>query len=227
LWFWNLQHISVCSCVPELPSVIPIICWLSISGSPDIAVMKKFGIFNESLMLNNLQSIAHHNGCQLQNSPETDRVQYISNHQWIEWLSKRYPDDVSYPDTRLAYATPPRGILPSISSVRNAVQAHLTSTLLPRLMVSDLTLYTYSIHRPIFTIRFSVLTHHSTPGYDPTTAMFLNSVYPLHSALEWFVLLHSKNISSFLNALNLWLPASSECHRSHTKLLGADVAYPS
>ena len=53
-------------------------------------------------MLNNLQSIAKENRNQCLDFPETDPVQYISNHPGIERLSKRYPVDVSYPDTRLA-----------------------------------------------------------------------------------------------------------------------------
>jgi hypothetical protein len=40
------------------------------------------------------------------------------------------------------------------------------------------------------------------------------------------MLLHSKHIFSFLNTLNLWLPAHTECHLSDTKLLGAGVADP-
>jgi len=44
--------------------------------------------------------------------------------------------------------------------------------------------------------------------------------------LELFILLDSKHIFSFLNALNLWLPAHTECHLSDTKLLGAGAAHP-
>jgi len=110
-------------------------------------------------------------------------------------------------------------IQPSISSLRNEVQAHLKSTLLSRLMVSDLTPHTYSIHRPILTSSHSLLT------YDPTPGMPMNRVYPLRIALEPFILLHSKHIFSFLNALNLWLPAHTECHLSDTKLLGAGAAH--
>ena len=50
--------------------------------------MKEFGIFTESSMLNNLQSISQENGSQLLDSPETDPVQYISNHPGIDRLSK-------------------------------------------------------------------------------------------------------------------------------------------
>ena len=89
---------------PELPRFIPIVCYLSISGAPDTRVTKEFGIFTESSMLNNLQSIEQENGSQLLDSPETVLVQYIANHPGIERLSKRYRVDVSYPETRHAYS---------------------------------------------------------------------------------------------------------------------------
>jgi len=86
-------------------------------------------------------------------------------------------------------------------------------------MVSDLPPHAYSIHRPILTRSHSLLT------YDPTSGTPLNPVYTLRNALERFILLHSKHIFSFLNALNLWLPAHTECHLSDTKLLGAGAAH--
>jgi hypothetical protein len=63
---------------------------LSISGAPDTRVMKEFGIYPESSMLHNFQSIAQENRFQLLDPPETDPVQYISNNPGINKLSKRY-----------------------------------------------------------------------------------------------------------------------------------------
>jgi len=197
LWFGNLHTRSVFAGAPELPSLIPILCCLPISGAPDTRVTKEFRIFTNSSMLNNLQSIAQENCSHLLDSPETDSVQYITTHPGIDRLSKRYRVDLSYPETRLTYSRLTRRIQMSISSLRNEVQAHLKSTLLSRLMVSDLTPQAYSIHRPILTCSHSLLTCYPTPG------MPLNCVSPLHIALEWFILLHSKHIFSFLNALNL------------------------
>jgi len=54
----------------------------------------------------------------------------ISNHPGIERLSKRYAVDVSYPESRLAYSRLTRSIQPSISSLRNEVQADLKDTML-------------------------------------------------------------------------------------------------
>jgi hypothetical protein len=108
---------------------------------------------------------------------------------------------ISYPETQLTYSRLPRSEQPSISSLRNEIQAHLRSTLLSRLMVWDLTPHAYSIQRPILTSRDQLL------SYDPTPGTPLNCAYPLRITLEWFILLHSKHIWSFLNALNLWLPA--------------------
>jgi len=104
LWFRNLQTRSVFSGGPELPSMIPIICCKFISGSPDTRVMTECGIFTESTMLNNLQSIAQENHCQLLEFPETDLGHYISNHPWIDRLSRRYRGDVLYSKTRLEYS---------------------------------------------------------------------------------------------------------------------------
>ena len=152
-------------------------------------------------MLNNIQSIAQEIRCQLLDPPEADPVQYISNYPWILRQSKRNRVDVSFPETLLAYFRLTRSILPSISLLRHEVPAHLKSTLLSRLIVSDLTPHAYCIHRPILTSCYSLLT------YDPTPGTSLNCEYPLHITLEIVILLHSKQIFSFLNALNLWLPA--------------------
>ena len=94
LWFRNLQISSVFSGAPELPSLIPIICCLSMSGAQDTRVMKEFEIFNESTMLNHWQWIAQENCCQLFDSPETDPAQCISKHPGIDRLSKQYRVDV-------------------------------------------------------------------------------------------------------------------------------------
>jgi hypothetical protein len=136
----------------------------------------------------------------------------ISNHPGIERQSKRYRVDVSYPETRLAYSRLTRIVQPSISSLRNEVQAHLKSTILSSLMVSDLTPHAYSIHRPILTSRHSLL------SYAPTT----------RRASERFTFCSIRSIfSSFLNALNLCLPAHTKNHLSNTILLGAGAAHPS
>jgi hypothetical protein len=203
---------SVFSSAPELPRLIPILCCLSTSGAPDTRVTKELGIFTESSMVNNVQPIAQENHSQLFDLPETVPEQYISNHPAIDRRTKRYRVDVSYPETRLAYFRITQRIQPSISWVRNEVPAHLKSNLLSSSKVSDLTLHTYSIHRPILTRSKTLLTN------DPTPGMPLNCVFPLHIALEPFILLHSKHNFSFLNALNLWLPAHTEWHLSETKL---------
>ena len=72
----------------ELPSFIPIICCLYISGAPDARVTKELEIFTESTMLNKIESIALEYRCQLLDSPETDPVQYTSGHPEIDRLSK-------------------------------------------------------------------------------------------------------------------------------------------
>jgi hypothetical protein len=86
------------------PCVTQIIYYLSRSEAPDTRIGKEFGIFTESTMLNNLQSIAKENRNQHLDFPETDQAQYISNHIGIEKLSNQYPVDASYPETRLAYS---------------------------------------------------------------------------------------------------------------------------
>jgi len=159
--------------VPEPPCVIQIICFLSIAGTPDTTIAKEFGIFTESIMLNNLQSSAHENRYQHLNSPEPDPSRYISNHPGLQRLSKQYQVDVSYRETRLAYSRHTRRITPSISSLSNEIQAHLRSTLLLSVMVSDSTPHTYSIQWPISPCRHSSFTYHPTPGTP------LNHKYPL------------------------------------------------
>jgi len=186
---------------PEPPCVIQIIGNLSISGAPDTSIAKEFGIFSESTLLNNLQWIAKENRYQLLDFPETDPAQHISNHPGIERLSMPERVDELYPETWLAYSRLPRRKQLSISSLSNEIQAHLRSTLLSRLMVSDLTPHAYSILRPILTSCDQLLTYDPTPGTPP------NCAYPLRISLEWCILLHSKHIGSFLNVLNLWLPA--------------------
>jgi len=197
LWCPNQRTGFELSGAPEPPCKIQIISYLSISGAPDTRIAKEFGIFTESTMLNNIQWIAKENRYQLLDFPETDPAQYMSNHPGIERVSKRYPVDVSYPETQLAYSRLTRRIQLNISLLRNEIQPHLRSTLMSRLMVSDLILHAYSIYRPIVTSRHSLII------YDPTPGLPLNRAYPLRITLEWFILLHSRHISSFLNALNL------------------------
>ena len=181
--------------------MIQIIGNLSFSGAPDTRIANEFGISSESTLWNNLQSIAKENRYQLLDFSETDPAQHISDHPGIEQLSTPDRIDVSYPETWLACSRLTQRKQPSILSLRNEIQAHLRSTLLSRLMVSDLTPHVYSIQRPVLTSRDSLLTYVPTPGTP------LNCVYPLRITLEWFIVLHSKHISFFLNALNLWLPA--------------------
>jgi hypothetical protein len=95
------------SAAPECPGVIEIIGNMSISGAPDTRIAKEFGIFSESTLLNNLQSIAKENRCQLLDISETDPAQHISIHPGIEPLSMPDRVDVSYPETRLAYSRLP------------------------------------------------------------------------------------------------------------------------
>jgi hypothetical protein len=84
----------VFSGAPELPSLIPIPCCLSISGALDTRVTKELEIFTISSMLNNLQSIAQENRSELLDPPEKDPVQYISNHAGTDRQSKRYRVDI-------------------------------------------------------------------------------------------------------------------------------------
>ena len=188
LWYLNLRTGFKFPGAPEPPSVIQMICFMSVSGAPDITIANEFRKFTESTMLNNLEWIAQGNRYQHLDSPETDPAQYMSNHLGIERLSRRYRVDVSYPKTRQAYSRLTRTIQLSISSLWNQVHARLRSTLLLNLMVSDLTPHAYYIQRLISTTRFSLWT------YNPTSGMPLNCVYPLHITLEWFILLHSNHI---------------------------------
>jgi hypothetical protein len=123
-------------------------------------------------MLNNSQPIAHENHYQNLNSPETDPVQYISNHPEIEGLSKQYRGDVACPMTRLVYFTHTRRILTRSSSLSNEIQVHPRCTLLSSIMVSNWTPHAYSIHWQTSTCRLSLFTDDSTPG------TLLNREYP-------------------------------------------------
>jgi hypothetical protein len=158
--------------------VIQIICILSITGALDTRIAKDFGISTESIMLNNLQSIAHENRYQHLDSPVTEPSQYISNYPGIERLSKRYRVNVSYSKTRLAYSMISQRIQPSISSLSHGIQGHLRSTLPSIVMVSDLTPHAYSVQRLISTCRHSLFT------YDPTPGTPLNREYPLCITFE-------------------------------------------
>jgi len=129
-------------------------------------------------MLNSLQSIAHEYSYQHFDSPETDPSQYSSNHPGIQRLSKRFRVDVLYPKTRLAYSRRTRRIQPSILSLRNEVDAHLRSTLLSSVMVSNLTQHAYSIQWRMSICRHWLFT------YDPTPGMPLNREYPLCITFE-------------------------------------------
>ena len=104
---------------PELPRLNPIHYYLAISGAPDTRVTRDFGMFTESSMLNNVQSIAHENCSQLLDSTETDPVQYIANYPGIDRLSKRYRVDASHPEKWLMYSRLTHRIGRSISLLRN------------------------------------------------------------------------------------------------------------
>ena len=169
---------------PVPPCVHPIIVYLSISGAPDTRIAKEFRTFTESTMLNNLQSIAQENHYQLLNTPETDPALYNYNHPVIERLCEWYRVDSSYPKTWLAYSRLTRRIQPSISSLRNDVQAHLRSTLISSLMVSDLIPHAYSIQWPILTSCHSF--QHLIPHQDPWSIHFAPiQAYFLPSWMLW------------------------------------------
>ena len=202
LWKWILRTGFQLPGAPEPPCGIQIIWFLSVAGAPDTRIAKEFGIFTESTTLNNLQSIAHEYRYQHLDSPETDPSQYISNHPGMERLSKQYRVDVSYPKTQLTYSKLTGRIQLSIPSLRNEVQAHLRSTLLSSVMVSDWTPRTYSIQHLISTCRHSLFT------YDPTPGMPLNREYPLCITIEFCRCQHT------------------DCHLSDTELLGAGEAHP-
>ena len=129
-------------------------------------------------------------------------VLYLSNHPGIERLSKRYPDNVSYPKTRLAYSRLSRRLQPSILSHTNEVQAHLRSTLLSSVMVSDLAPHVCSIQRPISTMQ--ALNIHTWS-------------HSRHSSEPWIPTLHYLWICSWQH---------TDCHLSDMKLLGADATHP-
>jgi len=58
-WLYrNWQTRFVFSGTPEPPSLFPIICCMSISGTPDTRVTKFLGISSESTMVNNSESIS-------------------------------------------------------------------------------------------------------------------------------------------------------------------------
>jgi hypothetical protein len=158
--------------------VIEITGYLSISGTPDTRIAKEFSIFCESTILNYLQLFAKENRYQLLDCPETDPAQSISNHLGIERLSKPYPVDVLYPETRLVYSRLTWRIQLSISSLWNEIQLHLRSNLLSRLMVSDLIVHACSIQCPILTSHHRLLTYDSTPGRP------LKCAFALHITLE-------------------------------------------
>jgi len=189
LWYLHLWTGFQFSGAPEPQSMVLIICFLSISGAPNTRIAEEFMIFTELTMLNNLLSTVPENRNQHLNSPETDPAQYISNHPRIERLSKQYRVNLLYGKRWLAYSRLTWRIQLSVSSLKNEVQAHLRFTLLPSLIVSDMTPHSYSIQRLIETISHSLLTYDSTPG------MPLNHVFPLHITFERFILLHSKHIS--------------------------------
>jgi len=65
LWLRFLRTRSVYSGAPEPPSLIRIIWCVSVCGAPDTTVTKEFGIFNQSTILTDFQSIEHENCCQL------------------------------------------------------------------------------------------------------------------------------------------------------------------
>ena len=104
LWYLHQGTGLEFSSAPKPSCETPIIGYLSISGAPDTRIAKEFWIFTESTMLHNLQSIAKQDRNQLLDFPETDPAQYRSNHQEIGRVSKRYPVDESYPETRLMHS---------------------------------------------------------------------------------------------------------------------------
>jgi len=146
-----------CAGAPEPPCVIRVLCFLSISCAPDPRIVKEFGIFTKSTMLNNLQSIVQENHLQPLNTPETDSAQYTCNHSGIERLSNQYWVDITYSKIQLVYFRLTWRIQQSISSLKNEVNAHLRSALLLGLMVPDSSAHTYSIQWLILTSSHSLL----------------------------------------------------------------------
>ena len=178
LWYRILWTGFQLSDAPEPLFVIQRICFLSIADTTDTQIGQQFGILTDSIMVNCLQSIARENRYQHLESPETDPSQYISNHPGIERLSTRYRVDVFYPKTWHLYSRLNCRISPIISLLSNEIQAHLRSSLLSSVMVSDLTRHTYSIQWLILTCRHPLFTYDSTPD------MPLNHEYPLYITFE-------------------------------------------
>jgi len=183
LWNQNLQTGFQISAAPESPSVIAMIWFLSISGAPDATIAKEFAIFTESIMLNNLQSIAQENSYQHLDSPETDTGQLISHHLRIERLSKRYRVDVSYPKTWLAHSRLTRRIQCSIPHSRMKFR-HTSDPLSCRVLWSQIWHHTHILFK----------------GYFRHAGTHYSYMIPLQARL-WTVYTHSAL------PLNQWLPA--------------------
>jgi len=143
---------------PEPPCVTHIISFLSIAGALQTRIVKEFRMFTESIMLNNLQSIAEENRYQHLDSCETDQAQYIFIHPATQILSKGYRVDLSCYQTQIAYSRLTPRIPSNISTLSNEIQAHLKSTLLWSVMDSDLTPHAYSIQRQFSRSRYSLFT---------------------------------------------------------------------
>ena len=166
LWHQNLRKGFVFSGAYEPPSLIPIISCSSISGAPDTRVTNQQDWIilsrctRESLSTSQLFC-------------DWSSIVSLSNDPGIETLSKRYPLNVSYPKTWLAYSRLTRRIQPCISSLRNEVQSHLRSTLLSSVTVSDLTPHTYSIQWLISTTQALIIhiwshSRHASEPWIPT-----------------------------------------------------------
>ena len=76
-------------------------------------------------MMQHLQSIPKENRYQPFNFPETDPAEYISNHPGIERRSERNRLDELYPARRLGYFRVTQRIMPSLSLLRDKIQAQL------------------------------------------------------------------------------------------------------
>jgi len=202
VWYWNVRRRFVFSAVPELQRVIPIITCESISGPPDTRVTKGLRIFSESTMLNNSQWIAQENRCQLLDCPVSEPVLYLPNQPGVERHSKPWTVHVSYSKTQLTYSRLTWGIQLSVSSLRNEVQAHLRSTLLSSVMVSNLTPHADSTQRLIST----------------TQALIIHiSSHTRHASELCIPTFHC-----------LWISGcrDTECHLSDTECLVAGVPHP-
>jgi hypothetical protein len=115
--------------------VIQIVCFGSIAGAPDTRTAKEFSLFNESITLNDLQSIAHENHYQQLDTPEIEPAQYISNRPGMDGQSMPDRDDVSDSKTPLPYSRLTQRIPLIFSLLSNEIQAHLRSTCLSSVMV--------------------------------------------------------------------------------------------